>query len=223
MENNQLARAGQGLRKIYLSQVLSILAMVCAILLAVAALFTLGSAVGYGDDLATAGGAGLTVILTIGTLALMLVSFIFYLMGLSKAGDAHPSFKTAMTVVIASIVVAVVSSFVKEGFFAVVLDIVSTALEVAAVHFVCEGASELLRSVGEDALAVKGDNVRAIHLICGGIEILCALLECISALSGAASILTGVGGIAGLVGLVMYMIFLKKSSVCLSAASGAMV
>lgn len=205
-----LLPAGRGLKQIYLSQLLGTGGVVC-ILLGLVAVSLLQVGVG--------------AILTIAAGIVGLAGLVLYLAGLAGASKTHPGFKTALIIVAVTIVVAVVKGFVKEEVLSAILEIVSTALDVATVHFVCGAAAALLRGAGDEPVAAQGERVREIHLACGGVVILCSLLGMIPALAETAGalIVELVILAAELVGLVVYIRFLKSASASLIAAAGATV
>lgn len=217
MEQNGNAMAGEGLKKIFLSQVLGIIGAVCALIVAAAAVFTLGGVMA-GSGGATLGGAGVTLILGLATLILLLVGFIFYLIGLNKASCAHEGFKNAIMLVVAQIVLSVISSFIRNATLSGVIGIASTVIAFLVVYHVCMASAELLRGVGDEVTAAKGDSVRNIYMVCMIIDVVCGILGLISALAGLAGLIHGVSALVQLVAMFIYMSYLKRAGDVLIAS-----
>lgn len=217
MKENSLELASKGLKQVFLSQVLSIIAMVCLLIVAIASVGVLGSALS-GSAAGTAGAMGVLAIFGLGAGVLSIISLVFYLMGLSKAGSAHPGFKTALILVVVNLVLAVINTFAGATVIGTVITIVTPIINFLTVSYVCNSSAELLRSVGDEVTALRGGTVRMIYLVCMVVGFACSILAVVPALAMAASVIGIVSSIASLVGLVIYMGFLKKSSESLAAA-----
>lgn len=217
MNQNQLM--SQSLKQIWLSQLLSIIGTVCSVvvLIAAAAMVAVALSGGYG---AAAGLLGLTGVLGLAVLVLSILALVFYFMGLSKGSQVHPSFKNAIIMTIVSYVLNIISGYVS-GVFGNLLGIIGVAASFLAVNYVCTAASEMLQGVGDQITADRGHNVRKIYMVCAIVNIVCLLLTMLPFIGAAVvgSVLLIVGAIAELVGLFMYMSFLKAGSNSLSAAA----
>lgn len=224
MNQNQLM--GQSLKQIWLSQLLSIIGTVCSVVMMISAVGMAMAAVtgGYG---AAAGLLSLTGVLVVAVLVLSILALVFYFMGLSKGSKVHPNFKNAIIVAIVFYVCNALASVLTTlgGNTLIVLtnllSIISVAAGFLAVNYVCTAAAEMLQGVGDQITADRGHNVRKIYMLCALINIVCLLLTMIPDISTAVlgRVLLIVGAIAGLVGLFMYMSFLKAGSNSLSAAA----
>lgn len=217
MQENNLSLAARGLKQMFLSQILAIIGLVCTVIAGIAAIGMAGAAL-TGSVSGTVGAAGAAGLFGIAAGVLSILSLIFQLLGLNKAGHAHEGFKSAFTLSIINLVLSVIKTFVP-GVFGTILNVVSIVLGFLVVSHVCTSAGELLRGVGDENEANRGATVRTIYMVCAAVNVVCALLGLINALSGIASVLSGLSSIVGLVGLIIYMIFLKKSGDSLTAAS----
>lgn len=217
MNQNQLM--SQSLKQIWLSQLLSIIGTVCSVVMMIAAAGMAKAAMngGYG---AITGLMYLIAMLVGAALVLSIEALVFYFLGLSKGSKVHPSFKNAITMAIVSYVLNIISGYVS-GIFGNLLGIIGVAASFLAVNYVCTAAAEMLQGVGDEITAARGHNARKIYMLCALINIVCLLLTMIPDISTAVmgSVLLIVGAIAGLVGLFLYMSFLKAGSNSLSAAA----
>lgn len=216
MGSNTNQLAGEGLKKIFLAQVLGIIGTVCILIAGIAAIVAMGGALA-GSGGAAAGGAGMAAILAMVGGIVALISFIFNLIGLSKASGAHAGFKNAMMLVLINIVLSVVSSF-AGGVISSIVSIAMPIVTFLGVYLVCNASSELLRGVGDETTAAKGDSVRNIYMICTVIGVVCAVVAFIPVLAGLAGLVSGITSIVQLVAMFIYMSFLKRAGDVLVAA-----
>ena len=116
--------ASAGVKKLYTSEILSLIALIFALITAIAGFFTIG-VIDAGVDGAVNAGLGVTGVFTILTAILSLIAFILSLVGLSRAGKDEPAFKYALYATFIGIVVSVVVGFVPEGFWKDLLTVVN--------------------------------------------------------------------------------------------------
>ena len=190
--------AGAALRLMFLGQVVAVIGMVVGLIPIVGAI----------GGLAT------------------LVGSIMALVGLIKAGPAHENYRKALWMIIGSIIVTVLATFLagaaivggSGGMLLLVVLVLPVAISVMGllqVFFSCSATSALVRETGNEAVAAKGDTVFKLNAICYGAGIVLAILVFVS--PGLAAIGGLVSSIVSIVAAVIYLIFLKESSELLSA------
>ncbi|BDF71507.1 hypothetical protein CE91St41_12660 [Oscillospiraceae bacterium] len=155
-----------------------------------------------------------------------IVGGIIALVGLVKTMNAAPGYKRAVIMLVLSIVAAVLMA-VMAGVAAggailgsggaaagglvgtLVLSLAVSVFGFLQVYFVCGATSGLLREIGEDQEASRGDLVWKLNAVCYIIAIVIAIVSVASAGLGGA--LNVVRTIVSLVANVIYIIFLYKS------------
>lgn len=158
-------------------------------------------------------GTLLSLVPIVGSL-IVLAGGILDLVGLNRAGQDDEGYRTAFTLVIVSIVVDVLSGFAgSKGFLflATPLSIASILVSLGIIYFVCITTSNLLHSVGEEALSQRGITVWKINLLCTALSVVLVLLMVIPVLNILAAIGEIAVTIAEIVGYVLYMMFLSGS------------
>lgn len=204
--NENFLIAGNGMRKMFVAQIISLVAAGAVLLVALLALVAGGM-----------GSAGLIVIVGLAAFVAIIVSAIMSLMGLYSAGPAHANFKTAFTVTIINIVVNIIGSFFKEGLLAGLFDVANVVLGFLVVYFVCTAASELLTQKGDDYQADRGTLIWKMYFVCTAIAVVCSILAVIPIIGALAAIVSVISSIVELVASILYLVFLYKASESLLA------
>ena len=113
-----------GVKKLYTSEILALIALIFALITAIAGFFTIG-VIDAGVEEAVNAGLGVTGVFTILTAILSLICFILNLVGLGQAGKDEPAFKYALYVSLLGIVVSVAAGLVPEGFGKEILSVIN--------------------------------------------------------------------------------------------------
>ncbi len=192
---SQYPNAAVGVKKIFTSQIISIIAALIMIIPLI------GPLVGC---------------------ILAIVGFVFYIMGLKKAGEDDEGYNKAVTYVIINIVIAVVSALVSwipfvGAIISSLLSVVSSVINLVILNTVITTTSGLLSNVGSAELAEKGKSIWKMYLICTVISVVCDLLALIPILGTIAGGVAVVAAIALIVAMVRYMLFLNNSASALGA------
>lgn len=140
------------------------------------------------------------------------VFIILNILGLYQAGKDIEGCKTAFMLTIAYLVVSVLKTFLSTGVLGMILSLAYTVLNLAIIYFVCTSVAEVMKKNGADKVAQLGHTVWLINLICCIVTVaitILALIPVLNIIAGIASILVT---IANLVGIVLYILFLYKSS-----------
>ena len=193
---NQYQVAGDGLKKMFIAQVGSI---VCTL---IGLIPIIGKIAGIGS----------------------LVFLVISLVGLNQAGKQIAGCKKAFSiqigVLIASILLSVVgavltllATFVGVLFIAV-LGIAVSVLSFIAIYYICTSVSEVLTQMGDTESAKAGDTAWKAMLVCQIVAVIATLLSFVPLLS---SVVGFISTVVGVVGAIFYVIFLNKSSTRLAA------
>lgn len=155
-----------------------------------------------------------------------LVGGILALVGLIKTMNADPGYKNAVIALVVTIILSVVSAVMAGVAVAgaamgsggaaaggtILLLLCALVISVGSflrVYFVCNATSGLLRGIGENGEADRGDLVWKLEGVCYLIAIVISIVSFVSA--GLAGVLNVVSSVVSIVAGILYIIFLYKS------------
>ena len=202
--------AAKGIKKIYLAEILGILALVLAIVMAI---MVAGSHVDTsisGEEAAQALQAANVgtpfVILGIAMMLIMLASYVLNLIGVVNASKDDEGFKRALWALLASIAFGVVAAILENSNAKVAswLKVPSTLFELVVAIYVLEGIGNLARNLGKNDIADLSKQCRT-WMMCA--LVLSAAAEVFVAVQAAESTLKTTSGIAA--SLVAYVVYLR--------------
>lgn len=147
----------------------------------------------------------------VGFLLLIAAPFV-ELLGIYRAGDDDDNYRGALVFAVLALVINLISGFLSEGFLSSILDMASEVVGLLMVFSVCNTTSNLLHSIGQEALSQRGATVVKIYTACTAVSIVCQVLGIIPIINIAAALVAGVSSLVMLVGYVMYLTFLYGSS-----------
>lgn len=176
------AHAANGLKKVFMAQIISIIAAFLALI------------------------PGLGIISMIGAIFCLILTVI----GLNEASMDHSGFRTALLLSVVNIIISLFTS--GDGWLSAIMSVVSSILSLASLYYVCHTASYLLRNLGENTIASNGDTVWNINLLCTVATIICSILAVIPLINILATIASVIIVIVSLIASIMYMIFLNNCS-----------
>lgn len=113
-----------GVKKLYTSEILALIALIFTLITVIAGFFTIG-VIDAGVEEAVNPSLAITGVLTIITAILSLISFILSIVGLSQAGKDEPIFKYALYASLLGIVASVAAGFLPEGFGKDILSVIN--------------------------------------------------------------------------------------------------
>lgn len=143
---------------------------------------------------------------------IVIAGFVVEIVGLYKASGDDEGYRTALMLLAVNVVVNLVAGFMGQGLLASLLSVVGTVLSLLAVIQVCTTTSNLLHSVGSEALSQRGSTVIKLFLVCTVVSIVCSVLSAIPVLNVLAALVSIVAAIAQIVGYILYLMFLHSSS-----------
>ena len=147
----------------------------------------------------------------VGGLLLIAAPFV-ELLGIYRAGEDDDNYRGALVFAVLSLVINLISGFLSEGFLSSILDMASEVVGLLMVFSVCGTTSNLLHSIGQEALSQRGTTVIKIYTACTAVSIVCQVLGIIPIINIAAALVAGISGLVMVVGYVMYLLFLNGSS-----------
>ena len=132
--------------------------------------------------------------------------------GIYKAGIDDENYRGALVFVALALVVDLIAGFVSRGLFGSLLDVAGNVLNLLVVFTVCNTTSNLLHSIGNEALSDRGGTVVKIYTGCTVISIVCGVLSIVPIINIAVALVSIVSAIVLVIGYVMYLFFLNDSS-----------
>lgn len=147
----------------------------------------------------------------VGGLLLIAAPFV-ELVGIYRAGEDDDNYRVALGFAVLSVVINLISGFLSEGLLSSIVDVASEVVGLLMVFCVCSTTSNLLHSIGQEALSQRGGTVAKIYTACTAVSIVCRVLSVVPLINIAAGLASAVAGIVQIVGYVMYLLFLKDSS-----------
>lgn len=178
--------SGKGLKNMYDAQIGS---LICAVL----ALIPL-----------------INVLAAIGAIVFTVVS----LVGIRAVGRDIPECKTAFGLTIGGLVVNIFGTI--AGVFlgttvSTIITIAGSLISLAALYYICNSVAAVLRSLGEDEAARKGDKAWKITLWTTILSVVSSLLVLIPVIGIVGTILALIAAILSIIATVFYIIFLNKA------------
>ena len=205
--------ADKGIKKIYLAEVLGILAAVLAIVLVFMVAARNVNANMSGEEIAqaieTAKIGGPVVVFGIFMMLLVLAAYILNLIGISNAAKDEDGFKRALWVLLASMAFGIVAAILESSNAKVAnwLKVPSTLFELVVIIYVLEGIGNLARNLGKRDIADLSAQCKT-WMMCA--LMLSAVAEIFVALGTTGTALNTASGVAAaLLEIVAYVFYLR--------------
>lgn len=156
--------AFKGVSRIYLAEILSLIATIIGIVSVIVVFAGAGTAAagngGTGAGLAVGGGLFLAI-----TAILMLASFIINIIGVSNASQDEPAFRTAMIFIVVGILCSIVAGiFSGNPVIYSIATIVSRVSEILVFWFSINGISNLAVAMEDNEIYERADSLAKLIL-----------------------------------------------------------
>jgi len=147
---------------------------------------------------------------------LSIIAFIMRLVGYSRAGKDEPSFKTALYVAIAGIVLSVLSSvFAKNATISAIFKVLIDVCQPIATYLVITGIMNLAGKLGNTEMKERGTKLFKIII---AMYVIAIIIDIVSAIFGKNATTAAISGVLGIVAavlsivtLVLYLGYLKRA------------
>ncbi|MEG0272322.1 MAG: hypothetical protein RR514_03370 [Christensenella sp.] len=156
-------------------------------------------------------------ILGIVSVILILISRVTEIIGLVKLSKINTGYKTALILILSSLVLSGVGYLLLNGAIAKAAMQVLNLLFVASVYFIISATVEFLRDHGNDELVAKGLSVRKLYVGCNVAAVAAGLLALLPALTLVAGIASLVMSVLQFVAIFKYIGFLGHSITALES------
>lgn len=220
--------AYQGVKKVFSSEILDIIAAVCIFIAGIAAV--VAAAGTQAEDfgvaaLAAGGGLLVAVIFLMASVVLTIISEILKLVGLKKAGADETKFNSAFIMAIFVLIITVVSAILStinggRNIFDDLATGIAGILNIAMMIYVSQGITSLAEQLGNEKIAGTGRTVVTLYSVILLIGILVRTASGFMILDPnlafASGILMIISAILSAVAYVIYVIFLGRAKKMLS-------
>lgn len=206
--------ASQGVKKLFTSEILNIIAgfllFIGAIGAAIAAAGAMSAAnqdsLTGGQTAALLGGGAITAVFMFGGLVISIIAYIMMIVGLNNARKDDSNFNTAFIFVFVSLILSVISSFIP-GVFGQILSSISQLATMFVTVFIILGIRSLAIQLGNQQVENKG---KTILYIIAAVYILAFIAKLVSTFTTAsAAVVSGVLAVIVIVlDIIAYIIFL---------------
>ena len=208
--------AKNGIGKVFTSQILAILAVLCAL---VAGLFAAVTLTAVDENLtgATFGGSVGLALFTLASAVLLVIAFILEMVGLNVAGRDEPLFKKAFIVsvvgLIISIVLGALASLTTISWIIDLKDICNFFIGLIIVHHVLYGVANICPSLSDKAMSVWKVYMATIIIavVVNIVSIVMALLKLYTGSAVLLIVFTLLDAVLQIVAYVMFVSFLAKA------------
>lgn len=146
----------------------------------------------------------------IGVLCL-LAGGVMALVGLFKAGPAHPNYHNAVMMTVVSMVVGVLRNIFADNFLGGILTIAASVVSFLVTYYVCTASGELLEAKGDMEQANRAALIWKLFGGCTAVGVVCTLVVWIPVLNVLAVLASAVAGIVSLIAAILFLIFLYKA------------
>ena len=212
--------AAAGVKKIFTSEILSLIAGLLSVIAAIGGVVLAAAATSAdnsSDAAAAAGLAGLGIftVFGIGAAILLVIAFILKLVGINKAKVDEPAFKTAMIFVLVGIVATLIGGFINNDTVKSIFDIISSVASLCVTLYIIQGIKNLADQLNDGAVSAKGSKIFMLIACIYCIRILASIISLFA--PTVAGILELVGAIVSIVQYIIFLTYLSQAKKMLAA------
>ena len=206
-----------GVKKIFTAEILDLIATICLIVGAIMALVLVASVSAESAGGAIAGGLGTTVFM-IAAIVLVIIAYIFKLIGIKRAGRDEERFNTAFIFAIFALILTVVGNVITTmtGTTTIWDDLVktiATLFELFVTLYIVNGIQALAQKLNHDELVAKGQTYFILFIILYILRLIANVLPVFFGVSPAALTISGIMVlVAAVLSLIVYIVYLSLLS-----------
>lgn len=230
--------AYDGVKKLFTSQILSLIATVCSLIAGIAGLVAVSASLAatYGEELGEAelgsmggafvGGGIVTILFGVAAAVLLVIAYILKLVGLKRAGNDEPRFQQAFLLAIFSLILNVAAVILRSfgasngvvddivQLFGIVADIIITIMVIG-------GIQNLATRMGNQSIVDLGSKLLIIIIIVYVLSFIATLIPVFFGVNPGSAISTGIISVIGLilniVAFIVFLVYLGKGKNMLKA------
>ncbi len=210
--------AFNGSKKLFLAE---ILALIGAILIMIAGI-TLGGTIANAENSTgegiVAGAVGAGALVLIGGIV-AIVAFVIEIIGINACAKDEPKFKTALYAILAGIVASAISSFTSKSdsvsVVSEIFSVISAIASLVATVLIIKGFISLAEKLERSDVIASGNTTLYIYVGTSAVSIIASIVSVVA--KSTAIPMAIVSGVASIAGLIVFILFLKKSKDMLAA------
>ena len=204
--------AATGVKRIFTAEILKLIAAIVTVVGIVMTIVTVAAANANSQGGTIAAGVG-TVLLIAAASILALIGGIMALVGIINASKDEGAFKTALILVIISLIAAVVGGiFYQNATVQSICQIVQNLMSIFVTVFVIKGITNLAVKIGNDEVAKQGKSLLTIIVVFYALSLIANILVLVFG-GMFASVLGGVLAVVALVlNIIAYIVYLSLLS-----------
>ena len=204
--------AATGVKRIFTAEILKLIAAIVTVVGIVMTIVTVAAANANSQGGTIAAGVG-TVLLIAAASILALIGGIMALVGIINASKDEGAFKTALILIIISLIAAVVGGiFYKNATVQSICQIVQNLMSIFVTVFVIKGITNLAVKIGNDEVAQQGKSLLTIIVVFYALSLIANILVLVFG-GMFASVLGGVLAVVALVlNIIAYIVYLSLLS-----------
>ena len=204
--------AATGVKRIFTAEILKLVAAIVTIIALIMTVITVAAANANSQGGTIAAGVG-TVVLIAAASILALIGGIMALVGIINASKDEGAFKTALILLIISLIAAVVGGiFSGNSTLYSICQIVQNLMSIFVTVFVIKGITNLAVKIGNDEVAQQGKRLLTIIVVFYALSLIANILVLVFG-GMFASVLGGVIAIVALVlNIIAYIVYLSLLS-----------
>ena len=209
-------RLSDGVKKIYLAQLMSIVLMAVTIFMALISIMALKAE--SNGLLALAG------VLAIVILVLAIVIIVFEMLGCYRAGSSENAFMIAFYILVFTLAVSLVGGFVSNTVVSVIISILGDACNILTTFFILTGLCNIFAARGNTEMTTKGKNLIILEIVLYVVALILNVVDRFlnnESTQMVAYIVSILAAVASLVAYILLFIYLKKSSELLESEASA--
>lgn len=203
-ENMKYPNALTGIKRIYLSEIIALIAsvimVICSVILMVC----------Y-EEPELIVEAEISSIALLAVLGIFVFSYILQIAGIVRATKDEPAFRVSLIAIIAALVITVLQCIFYESnhIITFVLEIAGDVAEFFLVHYIIHGIMHLSDHLGRPDITKKGKNIFRVIYIAIGFEIVVRIFEMIFGKEVGEQLSMPFGIAANILKVVEYILFLS--------------
>ena len=204
--------AATGVKRIFTAEILKLIAALVTVIGIVMTIVTVAAANANSQGGTIAAGVG-TVLLIAAASILALIGGIMALVGIINASKDEGAFKTALILIIISLIAAVVAGiFYQNATVQSICQIVQNLMSIFVTVFVIKGITNLAVKIGNDEVAQQGKSLLTIIVVFYALSLIANILVLVFG-GMFASVLGGVLAVVALVlNIIAYIVYLSLLS-----------
>ena len=205
----QFPNAAKGVKRIFTAEILKLIAAIVTVIGIVMTIVTVAAANANSQGGTIAAGVG-TVLLIAAASILALIGGIMALVGIINASKDEGAFKTALILIIISLIAAVVGGiFYRNATVQSICQIVQNLMSIFVTVFVIRGITNLAVKIGNDEVAKQGKSLLTIIVVFYALSLIANILVLVFG-GMFASVLGGVLAVVALVlNIIAYIVYLS--------------